>query len=62
MKLMVICAWCGKFIRFKDAKLKRPPKNPISHGICPDCMQIFEEETETIKGEDYETQYQTGIR
>jgi uncharacterized protein YlaI len=61
MKLIVICAWCGKFIRFKDAKLNRPPKNPITHGICPDCKQILEKETEKVKGGDYETQYQTSI-
>ena len=61
MKLMVICARCGIFIRFKDAKLNRPPKNPISHGICADCNQISENETVKTEGEDYETQYQTGI-
>ena len=39
MRLIVICAWCGKFIRFKDAPGDEPPKKPVSHGICKDCKR-----------------------
>ena len=39
MKFIVICAWCRKFIRFKDAPGEEPPKNPVSHGICEDCKR-----------------------
>lgn len=59
MQLMVICSYCGKFIRFKDTGTKIIPKIPITHGICDDCKKIVEKEIEDIKGDDYETQYQT---
>ena len=39
MKLIVICAWCGKSIRFKDAPGDKPPKIPISHAICSKCKE-----------------------
>ena len=61
MKLIVICAWCRKFIRFKDAQTDRPLKDPISHGICPDCKENLEQEIQSIKGGYYETQCQTSI-
>ena len=72
MKLIVICAWCGKFIRFKDAPGDEPPKLPISHSICPECALNLEEETaqltekhrrinRKIKGGDHERQRETGI-
>ena len=72
MKLIIICAWCGKFIRFKGVPGDIPPKNPISHGICPNCKIRLYKETENIlkeqgeelcqkKGEDYETHNQTDI-
>lgn len=54
MKLIVICAWCGKFIRFKDSPGDTPPKDPISHGICPECKRKLEDETEEILGEKQE--------
>lgn len=60
MQLIVICAWCGKFIRFKDAQTDTPPKDPVTHGICPDCKDNLEQEIQDTKGENYETQYQTG--
>ena len=44
MKLIVICAWCGKSIRFKDAPGDKPPKIPITHGICADCKEKVEAE------------------
>ena len=37
MKLIVICAWCKKFIRFKDAPGEEPTNSPLSHGICENC-------------------------
>lgn len=55
MKLIVICAWCDKFIGFKDAQTDTPPKNPISHGMCADCRDKLEEEISNIKGGNYET-------
>jgi len=45
MKLIVICAWCGKFIRFKDVPGDTPPRLPISHGICAECKEKLEAET-----------------
>ena len=45
MKLIVICAWCGKFIRLKDAPGDTPPRLPISHGICAECKEKLEAET-----------------
>ena len=39
MRLIVICAWCGKFIRLKAAPGDEPPKKPVSHGICEDCKR-----------------------
>ena len=44
MKLIAICAWCGQFIRFKDFTGDRPPKNPITHGICAECERKLENE------------------
>ena len=44
MKFIVICAWCEKFIRFTDAPGDKPPKLPISHGICLDCKEKLEAE------------------
>ena len=45
MKLIVICAWCGQFIRLKDHPGDIPPKNPITHGICAKCKRVLENET-----------------
>jgi len=72
MKIIVICSWCKRCIKFKDFPGDKPPKLPISHGICLDCKRKLEEETERIlkerqehiyqrKGGHHETQYQTGI-
>ena len=61
MKLIVICFWCGKFIRFKKWHGDKPPKLPITHGICPDCKKIVEEEIEDIKGGYHERERQTSI-
>ena len=44
MQIIVICAWCGKFIRFREAPGDKPPKLPISHGICPACKDKLDEE------------------
>ena len=48
MKLIVICAWCGKFIRFEDAPGDKPPKLPISHGICSKCKEKVEAEVASL--------------
>jgi hypothetical protein len=44
MKLIIICAWCRQFIRFKDLPVDHPPKNPITHGICAECKRKLENE------------------
>ena len=49
MKFIVICAWCRKFIRFKDAPGNTFPKNPVSHGICEDCKRKLDAEWATLK-------------
>ena len=61
MQLIVICAWYGKFIRFKKWQGDKPPVLPVSHSICPACKGELDEEINNIKGGDHETQYQTGI-
>ena len=33
MKAKLICAWCGKFLRWTDTTDGR-----TSHGICPACF------------------------
>jgi len=48
--MIVFCAWCGKFIRFKDAPGAEPRKSPISHGICPDCREKLYAETASLVG------------
>ena len=45
MKLIVICAWCERFLGLKDAPGDQPAKSPISHGICPECKRKVEAET-----------------
>jgi hypothetical protein len=44
MKLIIICAWCRQFIGFKDLPGDRPPKNPITHGICAEFKRELENE------------------
>ena len=39
MKLIVICAWCGGFIRLKNSQQEAPLKHPISYGICRECKE-----------------------
>jgi len=49
MKLIVICAWCGKFLRVKEAPGDQPLKHPISHGICEDCKRKLDAEVAARK-------------
>ena len=62
MQLIVICAWCQKYLGFTKWKGSTPPKFPVSHGICPDCQKGVEEEINNIKGGDHERERQTSIR
>lgn len=34
--LRVVCAWCLTVL------VDGPPDQPVSHGICPDCIPKFE--------------------
>lgn len=61
MKLIVICAWCGKFLEFKDIPGEKPPSLPVSHGICPACKDKLYEEINNITGGDHEREYQASI-
>lgn len=61
MQLMVICSWCGKFMRFKGAGTTVIPKNPITHSICQVCKIKLDEETNNIEGGNYERERQTSI-
>ncbi len=58
MRLMVVCSYCKRFIRFKDAETNVIPKIPISHGICTDCLKLAEEEINNIKGGNNESERQ----
>ena len=60
MKILVLCSWCNTFLKFKDFPGDKPPKLPISHGICPGCKLNVDEEIKNLKGGHYETQYQRG--
>ena len=60
MQLMVICSWCGKFMRFKDAGTQVIPKVPITHSICPVCKIKVDEEINNIEGGNYERECKTG--
>jgi len=33
MSIVIICAWCSKYMETKEGEAPRP----ISHSICPDC-------------------------
>ena len=61
MQLIVICAWCKKFMGFKEWEGSNPPKLPVSHSICPDCKRAFDDEVNKIKGGDHERKCQTSI-
>ena len=62
MRLMVICSWCGKFIRFKSLQRDIPPKNCITHGICDDCRQQVKTEINKMKGGyHYERQCESSV-
>jgi len=54
MKLIVICAWCRKFIRFKEVPEDRPPKDPISHGTCDECKRMVDEDLAAMKCPNHE--------
>ena len=49
MKLIVICAWCDTFMRFKDFPGDKPPNLPISNSICEECKKDLEAEVENYK-------------
>ena len=61
MQLSVICAWCRKFMYYKDSQGSAPPTHPISHSICPECKKIVDEEIKSKKGGDHERQCQASI-
>ena len=35
--MRVVCAWCQKMLSEDDSGVVG--KNPISYGICPDCLR-----------------------
>lgn len=35
-RIIVICAWCGKYLRSVDA---RGAEGGVSHGICTKCAK-----------------------
>ena len=39
-KLPVVCAWCGCLQVGDNWKVEDPPTLPVSHGICPECLQL----------------------
>jgi len=45
--LKIVCAWCGRFMRFKEIPESDEPRLPISHSICPVCKESLEREIET---------------
>lgn|GEM_PF-998272 len=47
MYLKVVCAWCGRLMRFKEIPESDEPRLPISHSICPECRENLEREIET---------------
>lgn len=59
MRLIVICAWCKKFMRFKQWEGDEPPKLPVSHSICPVCKIKVDEKINNIEGGNYERECQT---
>jgi hypothetical protein len=61
MKIIVICAWYGKFIRFKRWQGNKPPTFLVSHSICAACKGELDEEINDIEGGDHETQYKRGV-
>ena len=58
MQLIVICSWCQKFMRFKKWLGEKPPAYPVSHSICPACMEIVEAEINNSKGGNHERERQ----
>ena len=49
MYLKVICSWCGKFIRFKEAPGDEQHNQPITHSICPKCKEKLDVEIGSIE-------------
>ncbi len=61
MQITVICAWCKKFMYYKDSEGSDPSAYPISHSICPECKKIVDEEIKRIKGGNHEREHQAYI-
>jgi hypothetical protein len=49
-ELAVVCAWC-KRMRFGNewAKGEPPPEMMITHGMCPQCAAMLDEEIEALE-------------
>ena len=41
MKLKRICAWCGKFLGWKDCEIPPNSTDRITHGICKACSETL---------------------
>jgi hypothetical protein len=48
VNLKIICAWCGRFMRFNGIPESDEPRLPISHSICPACKKNLEREIEIL--------------
>jgi len=39
MTYLVVCAWCLKIMAEKECPDAQPMDKPISHSICPECLE-----------------------
>ncbi len=41
MKLNVVCAWCSRYLGYKECQYPShlPLEELVSHSICPECFQ-----------------------
>ena len=54
MLIRIVCAWCGRFIGFKEDENPNSVNNEerISHGICKECRDKALSEIDSIQTND----------
>ena len=41
-----VCSWCGKRFQIKKWKVEEGKATRITHGICPECAEKLQDETD----------------
>ena len=53
MVIKRICAWCGRYLGFKECQCSGPTsiEEPVSHSICPECLEKALAEIDLVPAE-----------